>query len=84
MYLHQESLGKMLWAERNNPLTDQAKPRKTQKETAPALPNGNLLELVRFLARAAAETDFQEQTSNERLASSDMEDECRPQKGPRS
>lgn len=74
----------MLWAERNNPLTDQAKPRKTQGETAPVLPNGNLLELVRFLARAAAEADFQEQMSIERPAGSDIEDKCRPQKGPRS
>lgn len=65
-------------------MTDQAKPRETQEETVPALLNGNLLELVRFLARAAAEADFQEQTSIERSASSDMEDERRPQKGPRS
>lgn len=84
MYLHHNSLGKSLWTERNNPLTDQTNPRETHEETAPALPNGNLLDLVRFLARAAAEADFQERMKGDGPAGSDIEDECRPQKGPRS
>ncbi|MGH1356113.1 MAG: hypothetical protein ACRBBS_13650 [Thalassovita sp.] len=72
----------MLWAERNNPLTDQAKPRESHEETTPALPNGNLLELVRFLARAAAETDFQEQMKGDGPAGSDTITEHGPQKDP--
>lgn len=65
-------------------MTDQANPRETHEETSPEMPDGKLMELVRFLARAAAETDFQEQMSSERLAGSGMQDECRPQKGPSS
>jgi len=82
MYLHHESLSKILWAERNNPLTDQGNPRETHEETAPALLNGNLLELVRFLARAAAEADFQERMKGDGPAGSDTITEHGPQKDP--
>ncbi len=57
-----------LWAERKNPLTNKANPRETQMSAAPAEVDDRLLDLVRFLARAAAEADFAEHLKTDSTA----------------
>ncbi len=73
-----------LWAERKIPLTKEANPRETRKASDAAAPNSKLLDLVGFLARTAAETDFQEQMRANRPKSTEAYVMDRPQKGPRT
>lgn len=71
-----------LWVERKKPLTERRDLRETQKSPVQPVADGKLEELVRFLARAAAEADFQEFVLAPTQADCGPQDDTRcPQKG---
>lgn len=63
-----------LWAERKKALTNRPDNSETQWSAASAESDTRLLALVRFLARSAAEADFNEQVKNDDVVRNDKLD----------
>ncbi|WP_282078789.1 hypothetical protein [Epibacterium ulvae] len=63
-------------------MTKETNPREIQRASDAAAPNRKLLDLVGFLARTAAETDFQEQMRTNRPKAAEAYVKDRPEKRP--
>ncbi len=67
-----------LWAERKKPLTNRAHTSEADKNAATQQADTRLLELVQFLARSAAEADFNDEMLKEAEVHPDQQQRTRP------